>query len=144
MSFNTVGALYGGECTCENCNCGCKSKISGGGCGCENCNGGCQSKISGGGCGCGLNLTGGARRLSKEGGTKQKNIDGKKSKKIAGVDRVVHQTKKGKKFVIRVNKKTGKRYQEYIKDLRKTKKNKPSKKSVKKSGKKSSKKSGKK
>lgn len=126
MSFNTVGALYGGDCSCDNCDCGCKPKVSGGG------------------CGCGLNLTGGSRRLSKEGGTKQKNIDGKKSKKIAGVDRVVHQTKKGKKFVIRVNKKTGKRYQEYIKDLRKTKKNKPTKKTNKKPTKKTNKKAGKK
>ena len=121
MSFNTVGALYGGDYDSDY-----------------------KPKANGGGCGCGLNLTGGSRRLSKEGGTKQKNIDGKKSKKIAGVDRVVHQTKKGKKFVIRVNKKTGKRYQEYIKDLRKTKKNKPTKKTNKKPTKKTNKKAGKK
>ena len=95
--------------------------------------------VYGGSCGCGLNLNGGSRKLTKTGGTKQKNIDGKKSKKIAGVDRVVHKTKKGKKFVIRVNKKTGKRYQEYIKDLRKTKKNKPTKKTNKKVNKKSKK-----
>ena len=93
-----------------------------------------------GGCGCGINLSGGSKKLTKTGGTKQKNVSGKKSKKIGGIDRVVHQTKKGKKFVIRVNKKTGKRYQEYIKDLRKTKKNKPSKKTNKKTSKKTGKK----
>ena len=99
--------------------------VYGGNCDCKNCDCVCCDKKS--------------NRLLKTGGTKQKNIDGKKSKKIAGVDRVVHQTKKGKKFVIRVNKKTGKRYQEYIKDLRKTKKNKPTKKTNKKVNKKSKK-----
>ena len=87
---------------------------------------------------------GGAKSLSKVGGTKAKNVDNKKSKKMGGVDRVVHVTNKGKKFVYRYSKETGKRYKVYIDDLRKTKKNKPSKKSTKKATKKSNKKSSKK
>ena len=59
---------------------------------------------------------------------------------MSGVDRVVHVTNKGKKFVYRYSKETGKRYKVYIDDLRKTKKNKPSKKTAKKATKKSSKK----
>ena len=87
---------------------------------------------------------GGAKKLSKVGGTKSKNVDNKKSKKMGGVDRVVHVTNKGKKFVYRYSKETGKRYKVYIDDLRKTKKNKPSKKTVKKVSKKSTKKATKK
>ena len=83
---------------------------------------------------------GGAKNLSKVGGTKAKNVDNKKSKKMSGVDRVVHVTNKGKKFVYRFSKETGKRYKVYIDDLRKTKKNKPAKKTAKKATKKSSKK----
>ena len=87
---------------------------------------------------------GGAKKLSKVGGTKAKNVDNKKSKKMGGVDRVVHVTNKGKKFVYRYSKETGKRYKVYIDDLRKTKKNKSSKKTVKKVSKKSTKKGTKK
>ena len=65
---------------------------------------------------------------------------------MSGTARVVHVTNKGK-FVYRYSKETGKRYKVYIDDLRRTKKNKPSKKSKKvskKTSKKSSKKSSKK
>ena len=63
---------------------------------------------------------------------------------MSGVDRVVHVTNKGKKFVYRYSKETGKRYKVYIDDLRKTKKNKPSKKTAKKPSKKTAKKATKK
>jgi hypothetical protein len=89
-------------------------------------------------------LVGGAqnkRKLSKNGGTKSKNVDTKKAKKMGGVDRIVHVTNKGKKFVYRYSKETGKRYKVYIDDLRKTKKNKSTKKVSKKPIKKSNKKS---
>jgi hypothetical protein len=94
-------------------------------------------------------LVGGAvqknrRNLSKVGGTKAKNVDAKKTKKMGGVDRIVHVTNKGKKFVYRYSKETGKRYKVYINDLRKTKKNKSTKKVSKKQTKKTNKKQTKK
>ena len=78
------------------------------------------------------------------GGAKKENIETKKSKQMKGVSRVVHVTTKGKKFVYRFSKETGKRYKVYIDDLRKTKKNKPTKKTTKKTNKKTTKKTGKK
>jgi len=119
---------------CKNPNCKCKD------CKCENC----DCKYCNDNCKCNEKKS---NKLSKVGGTKAKNIDNKKSKKMSGTARVVHVTNKGKKFVYRYSKETGKRYKVYIDDLRRTKKNKPSKKSKKvskKTSKKSSKKSSKK
>ena len=98
-----------------------------------------SNPILGGGCGCSAVQLGGKKNLSKVGGTKAKNVDAKKAKKMGGVDRIVHVTNKGKKFVYRYSKESGKRYKVYIDDLRKTKKNKPTKKVSKKQTKKSKK-----
>jgi hypothetical protein len=73
----------------------------------------------------------GGGNLFKMGGTKAVNIDSKKNKQMKGVKRTVHVTNKGKKFVYRFSKTTGKKYKVYIGDLRKTKKNKKTKKTKK-------------